>query len=220
MAEATQADDVSGIDERHGGGTSMIVSFGPWIAVWVLTSNSSYIPGLLVATALAAGLLVFDRYEGRSTKLLNVGTLVVMAGVTIVGVVTDASWMDTWLSPILNGFLLLIMVASVAVGRPFTMEYAKESAPPEVWDTPAFRHINTMITWVWIAAVAAMFVGAIVVALLQSGDIVTDPQTQKSIESWANWGVTIVALVVAMKFTGWYPDAYKERQQRLHGQAA
>ena len=29
----------------------------------------------------------------------------------------------------------------------------------------------------------------------------------------------VVALVVAVKFTGWYPDAYLERKQRLAGQA-
>ncbi len=38
---------------------------------------------------------------------------------------------------------------SIAVGRPFTLQYARESAPPEVRESPAFWRANLLISVVW-----------------------------------------------------------------------
>lgn len=190
----------------RGPGSNIFVSFGPWIAVWVLTSNRSYIPGMLVATGLSIGLIVWERWSGNRPKFLDWGTLVALAVLTVVSVVVDDAWLGYWLSPLLNLAFVAVMLASVLLGRPFTEEYARETAPPEVWDTPNFTHINRVITWVWIAAGAAMAVGAAVNALLQSGEVVV--ASAHTVEAWANWGVTVIALVGAFKFTAWYPDAY------------
>jgi hypothetical protein len=218
-AVASTSDGSPTVDQRHGGGAGVLISFGPWIAVWVLTSNSSYVPGLLVAVGISVGLIGWTYWEGKRPKLLDWGTFVIMAVFTVVALVVDESWLGNWLNPILNGSLCLLMVLTVAVGRPFTIEYAKEEAPPEVWDSPQFTHINLVITGVWILAALAMTIGSAVDTAYSTGIVASTPQTAKNVESWANWGVTVIALVVAMKFTGWYPDAYMARQGRLQGAA-
>lgn len=191
----------------------MMVSFLPWIAVWLLTSNNSYREGLAVATLCSVGLIVWTYVEGRRPKLLDWATLVALSAITVVAFVVDLSWLGTWLSVLLNGALLAIMAGSLVVGHPFTLGYAKEQAPPEVWDTPGFRHVNRMITLVWVAAMVAMTAGAAVTALVQEGVIATTAQGAKDVETWATWGTTVVGLVVAMKFTAWYPDAYAAKRQ-------
>ena len=38
---------------------------------------------------------------------------------------------------------------SIVIGRPFSIQYARESAPPEVWENPAFWRANLLISVVW-----------------------------------------------------------------------
>ena len=65
----------------------------------------------------------------------------------------------------------------------------------------------------WVLAVLAMTAGAAVTALVQEGVIQTTAQGTRSVETWATWGTTVVGLVVALKFTAWYPDAYAAKQR-------
>jgi hypothetical protein len=198
---------------RGAGGLSVLVSFAPWIAVWVLVSNDSYVTGMLVATACSLGLILWAFViEGKKPKLLDWGTLGSLGGLTILSVVAGGPWLGAWLSALLNAALLLIMFGSIVVGRPFTIDYAKEETPPELWDTPGFRHVNAVISWVWVGAVAAMLLGSVVHALYASGTLTTpDPKASEHVETWANWVPTVVALVVAMQFTKAYPDRYRAR---------
>lgn len=198
---------------HHGPGGGLFLSFLPWIAVWLLTSNHSFQPGLVVATLCSFGLVGWTLIEHRRPLLLDWATLVVLVLLTALAFAVDPSWLATWLPVLLDGALLAIMVGSLVVGHPFTLGYAKQQAPPEVWDTPGFRHVNRMITLVWVLAVLAMTAGAAVTALVQEGVIQTTAQGTRSVETWATWGTTVVGLVVALKFTAWYPDAYAAKQR-------
>jgi len=206
-------DAQEGSATHRGTGSGLFVSFLPWIAVWVLTSNHSFQPGLVVATLCSFGLVGWTLIEHRRPQLLDGATLVVLVLLTALAFAVDPSWLASWLPVLLNGALLLIMVGSLLVGHPFTLGYAEQQAPPEVWDTPGFRHVNRMITLVWVLAVLAMTAGALVTALVQEGAIQTTASQTRSVETWATWGTTVVGLVVALKFTAWYPDAYRDRHQ-------
>jgi uncharacterized membrane protein len=195
----------------QGPGSNVLVSFGPWIAVWMLTGNHSFIPGLLIATCVSIGLIVWSYASGDRPKLLDWGTLAALAVLSVVAVVSEDAWLGYWLSPLLNAALLLIMVVTLLAGHPFTEDYAKAESPPETWDTPEFKHINLVLTWAWIGAVAAMLVGSTVSALVRSGDVTT--ASAHSVEGFGNWGVTVIALVAVFKFTAWYPDTYLARVQ-------
>lgn len=93
--------------------------------------------------------------------------------------------------------LLLIMVFSLAVGTPFTLQYARERVAPEHWSSPAFKQTNGAITGVWALAMAVI-VAADMLLLLR-------PDLPRQIGI-----MTIVAAFVgAVKFTIWYPDRAK-----------
>lgn len=38
---------------------------------------------------------------------------------------------------------------SIAIGKPFTMQYARESVPQEKWTHPSFIKINQIVSFVW-----------------------------------------------------------------------
>ena len=93
-----------------------------------------------------------------------------------------------------DGGLLLIVVVSMAVGQPFTIQYAREQVEPELWDTPEFIRVNYVITAVWALAFAIMTLAEFAILYIPGM-----PQRAGVI-------VIILALVGAIKFTGWYPD--------------
>ena len=55
-----------------------------------------------------------------------------------------------------DGGLLVIVLVSLAIGMPFTLQYARESVPKEFWTVPLFITTNQRITAAWAAAFAVM----------------------------------------------------------------
>lgn len=76
------------------------------------------------------------------------------------------------------------------------MQYARETTPPKQWSSPLFIHINYVLTWVWTGAFALIAV---------VGYIGDGPLHQLD-NVWTNWIIQIGAIILALKFTAWYPD--------------
>ena len=90
--------------------------------------------------------------------------------------------------------LFAIVLFSLVVGRPFTVRYAREQVPRELWESPEFVRTNHVITLVWLAAFAAVIVADLI--LLYMPDV---PHKVSVL-------LTIGALYGAFKFTIAYPD--------------
>jgi hypothetical protein len=95
--------------------------------------------------------------------------------------------------------MLAIVLVSLAVRRPFTLQYAREQTPPEIWASPLFLRANDIISGVW----------AIAFALLVAADaaLLAWPETP----GWIGIAATVLVLVAAVRFTLWYPDHLKAR---------
>lgn len=95
---------------------------------------------------------------------------------------------------VVDAGLLLIVVLSIAIRRPFTLQYAREEVPQALWTSPEFIRTNDVITSVWALAFGVLVAADVV--LLTMPDL--PPQ----------FGIiaTVLALVGAIKFTGWYPN--------------
>lgn len=180
----------------HGTGRnrSAILSFAPWIAIWILGGNNHMRVAGAVALIASVALIAWEYLSGLRPKSLDWGTLAIIAVLFVVAMVASQSWSNKWFVAVANGALFLLMLGTIVVGRPFAADYGKESAPPEVWNTPAFRKATWGISLVWTIAVGAMTVGSLVSAI--------HPQT----EVWSTWVVTVAALIIAITFQHWYPD--------------
>jgi hypothetical protein len=183
---------------------SPIAGFAPWIIFGVVASGpSTWLYGALGA-AIAAIILAIPSIRGRRVKVLDVVTIVFFVAMTIAGIVVGASdrdWMDTYSTVISSGALAVIALGSLAF-VPFTEQYARESTSPEVWDQPAFKHVNWVLTLMWGLTFAAIaVVGYISVKVPSTSD-------------WTEWVVPIVLLVSAFKFTDYYPERVRAQAQR------
>jgi hypothetical protein len=105
-------------------------------------------------------------------------------------------WLGVWAGELSNVAIAVIAAVSLAVRSPFTLQYARESTEALYWDSPLFLRINDVITAVW----AATFVLIAVVGYIGDGPL------HQPDSVWTNWIIQIALVVLAIKFTNWYPD--------------
>jgi hypothetical protein len=173
----------------------ILLAFAPFIVFAIVDRILGATDGLIGAALAAAILLVRDLMTpGRTPKILEIGTLVLFAGLALYALFGDPVWSVIGVRLCVDVGLLLIVLLSMAIGRPFTIQYAREQVAPEFWSGPEFLRTNYVITAVW--AFAFLIMVAAEVALLY------DPDIPRRI------GILVIvfALVGAVKFTGWYPN--------------
>jgi hypothetical protein len=183
-----------------------LVGLSPWILYSVLEG-----PGRLeLSAALAAGLAVFilslNWIRGSSPKILEFSDVVYFVALTIIVAFVDPGthrWLELYGGEVANVAVFAIAFGSILVRQPFTLQYAREQEPREVWHEPEFLRVNYLITWVWVAAFA------IEAASGAYGDLVL----RNSNNIWTGWIIQTLPLIIAAQFTIWYPnrlDAIRE----------
>ncbi|MFJ1299332.1 hypothetical protein ACILG0_05150 [Pseudomonadota bacterium AL_CKDN230030165-1A_HGKHYDSX7] len=185
---------------------SILIAFSPFIAFVIVERLLGVGPGLIAGALVSALLLLRDALSrDRKIKILEAGTFVLFAALAAYARVAGA---DTW--PIaavrlrVDAGLLLIVLISMAVRQPFTLQYAREQTAPDVWRQPGFIRTNYVITAVWAGAFALMVLADLL--------LVYRPDLPHAIAI----GVTIAALYGAMTFT----TKYAQRAGRARGPAA
>ncbi|MFE7774786.1 hypothetical protein ACFU5O_12940 [Streptomyces sp. NPDC057445] len=180
---------------------SPVVGMAPWIIFSILAGPGRF--GLAVGLALAVSvvMVVAGRilHPGTSLKILEVADVVVFTALAIVGALADEGthvWLETYADEVANIALVLIAFGSMAVLVPFTLQYAHERVDPVLWDSPAFKRTNYVITGVWgLAFLAAAVTGGYGDLVLHNPDNI-----------WTEWIIQILAIIAALRFTEWYPD--------------
>jgi len=169
---------------------NLLTSFAPFITFAVLIHFGLTEPALWAGAAVAAGLILRDRLLlGRSVKILEVGTVVLFAGLALYTAITAQVWTIPLVRLVVDLGLLMIVLISLAIGLPFTLQYAREEAPEAIWLRPEFLATNRSITAAWAGAFAVLAVADAIMAFM--------PQVPHGI------GVllTVAALYGAFRFT-------------------
>jgi len=173
----------------------ILLAFAPFIAFAVVDRLAGPTEGLVVGALVSAALLVRDWVTpGRTPKILEVGTALLFGGLALYTVLARPAWSVVGVRLVVDAGLLAIVLASMAVGRPFTLQYAREQVPPEHWGSPGFLRTNYVITAVWALAFAAMVLAEVALLYLPG------------MPRQAGVAAIVLALVGAVKFTGWYPE--------------
>jgi hypothetical protein len=169
--------------------------FGMFAAVNTLIGGTA---ALVAGTVASAALLIRDLMIVRRTpRVLEIGTTILFGGLALYAVIADPGWSVFSVRLRVDIGLLLIVVVSLAIRRPFTLQYTREHVPPERWGNPVFIRANYVITSVWALAFGVL-VGADLAIVYVPG-----------LPPAFGVAATVLALVVAVKFPGWY----RERMQ-------
>ena len=173
----------------------ILLAFGPFIVFAVVDRLVGATAGLVAGAAVSAALLGRDLLTPRRRpKLLEAGTLILFGALAVYAVLGGTAGSIFGVRLCVDAGLLLIVLASMAIGRPFTLQYARGQVPREYWDKPAFIRTNYVITAVWALAFAVIVAADAIVVYVPG------------VPTRAGVVATILALVGAIKFTGWYPD--------------
>ncbi|MEU2451910.1 hypothetical protein ABZ605_17775 [Streptomyces sp. NPDC012765] len=177
------------------GRSGIFLGFAPWIIFDVVAGPSTW--KLAALTALIASLVLNlpDMRRG-SLKVLEITGMLFFAVISVLALVLDRQdllWLETYAQTLASTVIAVVALGSLAF-TPFTEQYARESVPREHWDSPLFRRTNRVLTAVWggVFVLIALF-GLFAARTGHHGD-------------WLNWVVPIVLLVLAVKFTAWYPE--------------
>src|SRR5262249_7744463 len=144
-----------------------IWSWLPWVAYFVV-GNMGYRPvGAFVALAAATYPVVRARNSGSSIKMPDAAAAIffAMASAAIAIGGSTGAWFWKYNFVIVWAVFTAGAWGSILVGSPFTIAFARESTPPEVWEAPLFRKTNLIITTVW----ALMFTVNLIAMLLIVG---------------------------------------------------
>jgi len=182
---------------------NLLLAFLPFI-VFVVAERLFGIPaGLAGGAATAAVLLVRDLVTpGRGPKLLEIGTFLLFGLLSLYALATGAQWSIAAVRLRVDAGLVLIVLASLALRQPFSLQYARERVERSQWENPDFLRINYVISAAWAVAFAVLVLADLVMvtmpALPHAGAVVA----------------TVLALCAAAWFSDWYPQ-----RQRLSRRA-
>ncbi len=178
---------------------SPVSGIAPWVLFAVLSSPGRFEVAVCSALGLSLLTLWASSRRGIGVYALDVVGVVFFIVLAVVGLVASENqiaFLELWAGELTNIVLAVFVLATIIVGKPFTLAYAKKQAPEEYWDTALFRRINYVISAVWAAAFAfSAAVGLIGDAVLK------DPNN-----FWTGWVLQLAALFFAIAFTEFYPD--------------
>ena len=176
----------------------ILLAFAPFVVFAVVDRLIGSTVGLFAAAVTSASLLAWDWISpDKKPKILEIGTTVLFCGLAIYAFVIQPAWTIIGVRLRVDVGLLIIVLITMIVGQPFTLQYAKERAAPEFWQHPEFIRTNYIITAVWALAFLILVLAELTLLYL--------PNVPPRVGILA----TIAALIGAVKFTSWYPERRK-----------
>ena len=176
----------------------LMLSFAPWLSFLVIAHDTLFRVklGLIVAFVLSVVMGVLRLHRGI---ILWVG-LGFFSCATIAVVFLENMWVLRYMGTLANGALAIGAWLTIALQKPFTLDYAKEHADPALWNDPHFLRVNYQITAIW----ASTFTINAALAFAKMHHVVFSEATYEM--------MSYALLIATALFTVWYP-AYLRKSQ-------
>jgi hypothetical protein len=175
-----------------------LLCFSPWLAFLIIARDS--LLQVKIALAVAFALTIVMGITKLHRGVLLWAGLAFFAGASIAVIGLDDAWTERHLGVLANGALAAATFLGMAIGRPFTLDYAKSHTDPALWDSPAFLRMNNVLTGAWGAA--------FVVNLLFAWG---------KMEGFALPALAYAVLIGAAWITSWYPKYVRAHAQPARG---
>lgn len=124
--------------------------------------------------------------------------LIFFASATIAVALFNDLWTARHMGVVANFALAAGSWLTIALGKPFTLDYARQHTDPSLWNQAGFIRTNVVITSAW----ALVFTVNTVLAWGRMDGLV--------LPAWAYEVTSYVLLIGAVAFTIWYPG-YRRR---------
>lgn len=175
---------------------AILSGFAPWIVYWILVGNVPFIVAVLVALAVAIGSLIIARARGAGGQTLEIGAITTFVVLAVLTLSTSQAFMERWIQPLSTAGIFLVTLVGALAGRPFVRELAEADQSSEVIKSELFGQITTRITWIWVAAFAAMTVSSAIPPVVYGDATILDTDTPLSVVCY--WVLPFVFLGAAV----------------------
>jgi hypothetical protein len=105
----------------------ILAPFATFTALMLVTPAAI---SLFAGAAVAAATVAWDVYGGRSIKMLGAGAAVMFAALGAWITLIDGNWSATEVRVAVDIATLSIALFSIAIRKPFTLQYARETVDP------------------------------------------------------------------------------------------
>jgi hypothetical protein len=174
----------------------ILAPYGVFAALMLVTSAAV---SLFASAAICLMVIAIDVARGRSIKMLGAGSVILF--VALAGYVTlvDSSLSSSAVKLAVDTGVFAISLASLLIGRPFTLQYAREMVDAETAALPGFLKSNYVISGAWTLALLLMM-GANVLLMYLPG-----------LPLWSGLAVAFAARSTAIYFSRWYPEHWRAK---------
>ena len=169
----------------------ILAPFGAFSLLMLLTSAAV---SLFASAAICLAVVGYDLIRGRSIKLLGAGSVILFGALGGYITLVDTSLSSSAVKLSVDAGVLAISLLSLAMRRPFTLQYALEAVDAETAKLPGFMTANYIITWAWTGAFVLMMVANVLMIYVPG------------LPLWAGLAIVFAARNSAVYFTKWYPQ--------------
>jgi carotenoid cleavage dioxygenase len=127
---------------------SILLGFLPWIVFGIVSGPSLFRLNAAVIASLAL-LLIMGFKQLAKGFVLTWGSLLFFSVTLVMVVLLKNRWFIANLDILAHGTLAAIAWLSILVGKPFVLQYAMQSVPPERQGSPVFYRVCRNLTAIW-----------------------------------------------------------------------
>lgn len=176
----------------------MLFGFAPWLSFLIIAHGSMFRLklGLIVAFSLTVIMGVLKLHRG---VILWAG-LIFFSYATVAVVLMEHMWTVLHMGVLANGMLALSTWYTLAIGKPFTADYAKDHTPKEFWTHPSFVRTNQLLTAVW----GVCFTAGATIAWLK--------MARHDLPDWEYEVMNYSFMLTGVAMSTWYPEYVRRRR--------
>jgi hypothetical protein len=174
-----------------------LLGFAPFIGFALVEKMLGAVPGLAAGALISIALLVFDRLRGQhDVNILEAGSAVMFTALAGVAIAYGGDAWSLWRVRLwVDAGLALIVLASIAAGRPFTLHHARRRVSAEVAGTARFLRTNNILSGAW----------ALAFAVLAAVDLLMLLHPETPVRR------AIVLILAALAAAAWFTKSYTTR---------
>lgn len=175
----------------------LMLAFAPWLSFLIIAQGSLFRLQLGLAVALLLSIVMGIAHLHRGVILWT--GLAFFTFCLVAVVFFEKMWVVRFMGVLANGALASATWVSIALRKPFTLDYAKANTDPSVWHDPRFIRTNDIITSVW----GLVFTLNAIIAGIAAFDAGLSAEMREA----ANYSLLLMAAV----FSVWYPKVVSSK---------
>jgi hypothetical protein len=178
---------------------TIFLILAPYAAFALLMLVTSSAVSLFTGAAICLAVIAYDIAGGRSIKILGAGSVAVFTAVGAYVTLIDPHLNVSAVKFSVDTGIFLITLGSIMIGKPFTLQYAREMVDAETTKYPGFIKASYMIAWAWTVSMLLMMAGNVALIYVPA------------LPLWSGLLIAFAARNSAVYFTKWYPEYRKAK---------